>query len=70
MTSGASLQLGNGLGLDATEHEARREFARLAGLALWLFAMVALTDAPAAGGVSIEPRAPAPNQGKTSRRAA
>lgn len=70
MSSGASLQLSNGLGPDATEPDARREFAKLAGLALWLFAMVALTDAPAAGGEPIEPRMPPPDKGKPARRAA
>lgn len=69
MTTGASLQLASSLGPDATEHDARREIARQAGLALWLFAMVALTDASPAGGEPTESRQPAPDKGKTPRRA-
>jgi hypothetical protein len=70
MTTGASLQLGSSLDPGATEHDARREIARLAGLALWLFAMVALTDPLPASGVQIEPGLSAPVKGKTPRRAA
>lgn len=70
MTSGESPTLGSTLGTDATEHDARREIARQAGLALWLFAMVALTQAPPAGSAPAESRLPEPDKGKTSRRAA
>lgn len=70
MTTDASLQLGSNLGPDATEQDARRQIARQAGLALWLFAMVALTEPSPAGGVQTESSPPAPDKGKTPRRAA
>lgn len=66
----ASLQMGSDLGLEPTEHDARREIARLAGLALWLFTLVALTHPLPAGGVQTGPRTPAPSKGKPPTQSA
>lgn len=70
MAPGASLQLPDDFGQDATLPDAREAIARRAGLALWLFTMVALTHPSSPVGEPVEADLPAPAKAKAARRTA
>jgi hypothetical protein len=67
---GASLQLDAGLHADATEQELRQKIAETAGLALWLFAMVALVAPPSVPTGPAAAGTPPPDKARSARSAA